>query len=143
MNHTYGSRLFGAWLLLIVNGVCTAGTAAEPEGVTVAGATEGPGDPLTLWHRQPAARWAEASLIGNGRLGGMVWGGVTRERIDLNEDTLWSGEPYDNLNPRGLQALPEIRRLLREGNNKEAQRLVERDMNGKYNRSNATCPWWT
>jgi alpha-L-fucosidase 2 len=65
----------------------------------------------------------------------MVWGGVKRERIDLNEDTLWSGEPYDNLNPRGLAALPEIRRLLREGNDKEAQRLVERDMNGKYNQS--------
>ncbi len=122
-------------LALFVNGVCTAGTAPEPEDVTVMGATEGPGDALTLWYRRPTARWTEASPVGNGRLGGMVWGGVKRERIDLNEDTLWSGEPYDNLNPRGLAALPEIRRLLRAGNDPEAQRLVERDMNGKYNQS--------
>jgi alpha-L-fucosidase 2 len=122
-------------LALFVNGVCTAGTAPEPEDVTVVGASEGPGDPLTLWYRRPAARWTEASPVGNGRLGGMVWGGVTRERINLNEDTLWSGEPYDNLNPGGLAALPEIRRLLRAGNDKEAQRLVERDMNGNYNQS--------
>ncbi len=90
---------------------------------------------LRLWYRQPAAAWRESLFIGNGRLGGAVWGGVRQERIDLNEDTLWSGEPYDNLNPGGLKALPEIRRLLLEGNDKEAQRLVERDMNGKYNQS--------
>ena len=120
--------------VMFVNGVCTAGTASASEDVTVVGAAEGPADPLTLWYRRLAARWTEASPVGNGRLGGMVWGGVTRERIDLNEDTLWSGEPYDNLNPGGLAALPEIRRLLRAGNDKEAQRLVERDMNGKDNR---------
>ena len=122
-------------LALFVNGVRTAGIAAEPEGVTVTGAAEGPGDALTLWYRRPAARWTGASPIGNGRLGAMIWGGVKRERLDLNEDTLWSGEPYDNLNPRGLAALPEIRRLLREGHDQEAQRRVERDMNGKYNQS--------
>jgi alpha-L-fucosidase 2 len=95
---------------------------------------EAAGD-LRLWYRQSASKWSEALFIGNGRLGGAVWGGVQQERIDLNEDTLWSGEPYDNLNPNGLKSLPEIRRLLREGNDKEAQRLVERDMNGKYNQS--------
>ncbi|MGO8674250.1 MAG: glycosyl hydrolase family 95 catalytic domain-containing protein [Limisphaerales bacterium] len=122
-------------LALFVNGVYVAGTATDPGDVTVRGAAGGPGGALTLWYRRPAGRWTEACPVGNGRLGGMVWGGVKRERIDLNEDTLWSGEPYDNLNPRGLAALPEIRRLLREGNDKEAQRLVERDMNGKYNQS--------
>ena len=90
---------------------------------------------LTLKYLQPASRWTEALPIGNGRLGAMVWGGAASERLDLNEDTLWSGEPYDNLNPDGLKALPEIRRLLLVGNDKEAQRLVERDMNGKYNES--------
>ncbi len=102
---------------------------------TLVGSPKGPGQPLTLWYRQPAQRWTEALLVGNGRLGGAVWGGINRERIDLNENTLWSGEPYDNLNTNGLRALPEIRRLLIEGKNKEAQRLVERDMNGKYNQS--------
>ena len=92
-----------------------------------------PGRALTLWYRQPATRWVEASVIGNGRLGGMVWGGVSRERIDLNEDTLWSGEPYDNLNTNGLAALPLIRKLLLDGRNSEAQSLVEQAMNGHYN----------
>ena len=122
-------------LALFVNGAPVAGSAAESDGVAVSGAVEGPGKPLTLWYRRPARRWTEASVIGNGRLGGMVWGGVKQERIDLNEDTLWSGEPYDNLNPNGLKSLPEIRRLLVAGKNGEAQRLVERDMNGKYNQN--------
>ncbi|HUU96852.1 MAG TPA: glycoside hydrolase N-terminal domain-containing protein, partial [Phycisphaerae bacterium] len=120
---------------LFANGVRVAGSATESDGVTVTGAVDGPEQPLTLWYRRPAKRWTEASVIGNGRLGGMVWGGVRRMRIDLNEDTLWSGEPYDNLNPRGLKSLPEIRRLLVAGKNGDAQRLVERDMNGKYNQN--------
>ena len=102
-------------LAFYVNGARVAGSESELDGQAVTGAVEGPNDPLTLWYRRPAIRWTEASPIGNGRLGGMVWGGVRRERIDLNEDTLWSGEPYDNLNPKGLKSLPEIRRLLRRG----------------------------
>jgi alpha-L-fucosidase 2 len=90
---------------------------------------------LRLWYQQPAQHWVEALPIGNGRLGGMVWGGVAKDRIDLNEDTLWSGEPYENLNTNGLKSLPEIRRLLVVGRNAEAQQLVERDMNGKYNQN--------
>ena len=85
-----------------------------------------------LWYRQPAAKWSESLFIGNGRLGGAVWGGVARERIDLNEDTLWSGEPYENINSNGLPALPEIRRQLLAGNELEAQRLVEANMLGRY-----------
>ena len=120
---------------LHVNGVRVAGGAVEHDGVTFFGSATPPADPLTLWYRRPAATWTGASVIGNGRLGGMVWGGVRQECIDLNEDTLWSGEPYDNLNPKGLKSLPEIRRLLVEGKHKEAQRLVEQDMNGRYNQS--------
>ena len=91
------------------------------------------GAELRLWYRQPAAAWRESLFIGNGRLGGAVWGGVQRERIDLNEDTLWSGEPYENINTNGLKSLPEIRRLLLAGNELEAQRLVETNMLGRYN----------
>ncbi len=118
---------------LFVNGTHVAGAVTESEGVALIGQSEPPGRPLALWYRKPATRWTEASVIGNGRLGGMVWGGVGRERIDLNEDTLWSGEPYDNINTNGLKALPVIRQLLREGKNHEAQQLVEREMNGKFN----------
>lgn len=94
---------------------------------------------LTLWYRQPAftpggeeaapARpnapdWVQALPVGNGRLGGMVFGGVDRERIQLNEDSLWSGGPQDADNPDALQHLPEIRRLLFEGKYEEAQKLT-------------------
>lgn len=91
--------------------------------------------PLTLWYQQPAAAWTEALVMGNGRLGGMVWGGVSSERIDLNEDTLWSGEPYYNLNPKGLASLPKIRQYLLTGRENKARKLIESDMNGKYNQS--------
>ena len=88
---------------------------------------------LRLWYRQPASVWRESLFVGNGRLGSAVWGGVQQERIDLNEDTLWSGEPYENINTNGLKSLPEIRRLLLEGKELEAQRLVETNMLGRYN----------
>ncbi len=118
--------------VLYVDGADATGGTVE-ETVAFTGSAPAPESPLALWYRRPAARWTEALAIGNGRLGGMVWGGVRRERIDLNEDTLWSGEPYDNINTNGLAALPEIRRLLLAGKNQEAQRLVEQKMNGKYN----------
>lgn len=88
---------------------------------------------LRLKYLQPAEKWTQALFIGNGRLGGAVWGGVQRARIDLNEDTLWSGEPYENINPDGLPALPEIRRLLLAGQELDAQRMVEAKMLGRYN----------
>lgn len=60
--------------------------------LTAATARSAPG-PLTLWYRQPAASWTEALPIGNGRLGAMVYGGVDVEHLQLNEDTLYAGEP--------------------------------------------------
>ena len=85
---------------------------------------------LKLWYRQPASQWVEALPIGNGRLGAMVFGGVTNERLQLNEDTLWEGYPRDGSNPAALKALPEIRRLLFEGNNNEAAALAGKTMMG-------------
>ena len=120
---------------LCVNGICVGGSMATDDGIVLRGSAPPPGRPLTLWYRRPATRWTAASVLGNGRLGGMDWAGVKQHRIDLNDDTLWSGEPYDNLNPAGLKALPEIRRLLVEGKNREAQRLVEQKMNGKFNQN--------
>src|SRR6188768_3025582 len=68
-----------------------------------------------LWYRQPAARWEEALPIGNGRLGCIVFGRTRQERLQLNEDTLWAGSPYDPDNAEAPLALAEIRRLLAEG----------------------------
>jgi alpha-L-fucosidase 2 len=87
-------------------------------------ATMSAADDLKLWYRRPAAQWVEALPVGNGRLGAMVFGGVEQERIQLNEDTLWSGGPYNPANPQAAAALPEIRRLLAAGENQAAQTLV-------------------
>ena len=91
-----------------------------------------PEEPLTLWYRKPATKWeTEALPIGNGRLAGMVFGGVNRERIQLNEETVWDGEYVDSHNPKALKALPEVQRLLFEGKNEEATKLAGKDMLGK------------
>jgi len=82
--------------------------------------------PNTLWYRQPAASWNEALPIGNGRLGAMVFGGAPTERIQLNEDAVWAGEPRDRNNPAGSAAVPEVRRLLLAGNLAEAEALADR-----------------
>ena len=79
---------------------------------------------LKLWYQRPATQWVEALPVGNGRLGGMVFGGIAQERIQINEDTLWAGGPYNPVNPEAKAALPEIRRLLAEGQNQAAQALV-------------------
>ena len=63
--------------------------------------------------------------MGNSRLGAMVYGGTAREELQLNEETFWAGGPYGNNNPKGLQALPEIRRLIFEGKTLEAQKLID------------------
>ncbi|MCP4641485.1 MAG: glycoside hydrolase family 95 protein, partial [bacterium] len=82
----------------------------------------------TLWYASPADAWIEAMPIGNGRLGGMVFGGVAHERIQLNEDSLWSGGPQDADNPEALKHLDEVRQLLFEGKFAEAERLTIKTM---------------
>jgi alpha-L-fucosidase 2 len=79
----------------------------------------------TLWYQQPASQWVEALPVGNGRLGAMVFGGIEQERLQLNEDTLWAGGPYNPANPEAKAALPEIRRLIDAGRFEEAQALVQ------------------
>ncbi|MBI5382855.1 MAG: glycoside hydrolase N-terminal domain-containing protein [Opitutae bacterium] len=79
---------------------------------------------LSLWYRQPAAVWTEALPVGNGRLGAMVFGGTAEERLQLNEDTLWTGRPHDYAHEGAAQHLPELRRLLAEGRQKEAEALA-------------------
>lgn len=86
---------------------------------------------LKLWYRNPAEAWVEALPIGNGRLGAMIFGGVARERLQLNEDTLWAGGPYDPSSPDALAALPEVRRLVFEGRYLEAQNLAQARMMAK------------
>ena len=82
--------------------------------------------PLSLWYTQPAEQWTEALPIGNGRLGAMIFGGVARERLQLNEDTLYAGGPYDPSNPEALEALPRVRATHRGGKISSMRRILRR-----------------
>ncbi|MDJ0276373.1 glycoside hydrolase family 95 protein [Sphingomonas sp. 2R-10] len=82
-----------------------------------------PGDAL-LWYAQPAASWVEALPVGNGRIGAMVHGGTTTEYLQLNEDSFWTGGPYDPASPEALAALPEARRLIFADRFTEAVELI-------------------
>lgn len=84
---------------------------------------------LKLWYATPSGNvWENALPIGNGRLGAMVYGNVVHETIQLNEHTLWSGGPNRNDNPAALAALPDIRRLIFAGKQKEAEQLANKSI---------------
>jgi alpha-L-fucosidase 2 len=83
---------------------------------------------IRLWYEAPAKNWNEALPVGNGRIGAMIFGGVRHERLQLNEDSLWSGAPQQADNPKALEVLPEIRRLLFAGQCAEAERLANRNL---------------
>lgn len=88
-------------------------------------------NPATLmWYNTPAARWEEALPVGNGRLGGMVYGDALSERILLNEDTYWSGGPYSQVVKGGHEVLPEIQQLIFEGELLKAHNLFGRRLMG-------------
>lgn len=90
-----------------------------------------PNSDLKLWYRQPAEKWVEALPVGNGRIGAMVFGGIESERLQLNENTIWSGSRSDYDRVGTYRHLPEIRRLLFAGQSKEAAQLVEREVLGE------------
>ena len=83
-----------------------------------------------LWYGKPAQKWEEALPVGNGRLGAMVFGKYSEERIQLNEETLWSGGPYSTVVTGGSKVLPEIQRLIFEGKPIEAHKLFGRHLMG-------------
>ncbi|MER7792055.1 glycoside hydrolase family 95 protein [Streptomyces sp. NPDC097640] len=109
-------------------GAHAAGRSGSAASGTGAGATL-PGE-LALWYPRPAAAWLEALPIGNGRLGAMVFGGTDTERLQLNEDTVWAGGPYDPASPQGLSNLPEIRRRVFAGEWAGAQDLIDETFMG-------------
>ena len=109
------------WLLLAAG--LAAGALAPSAAEPPASATRG----ATLWYAQPAERWEEALPLGNGRMGAMVFGGVEREHLQLNEDTLTSGEPPSDL--RTIRTQGDFQRVtawLRAGHYLEAEEYINR-----------------
>jgi len=84
-------------------------------------------DPVIRFAR-PAGEWTEALPIGNGRLGAMVFGGASDERLQLNDARIWAGSKIDRLNPGAAKALPRVRELLWAGKVREAEELAEREI---------------
>lgn len=87
-----------------------------------------------MWYAAPADRWLAALPIGNGRMGGMVFGGVELDRIELNEETIWAGGKRDADNPGAFASLEQVRQMVREGRYREAQELADERMMGRPNR---------
>ncbi|MDD6799574.1 MAG: glycoside hydrolase family 95 protein [Firmicutes bacterium] len=83
---------------------------------------------LTMFYNSPASEWIQAIPLGCGKLGAMVFGGTRRERLQMNEDSVWCTGFVDRVNPAARAALPEVRRLIREGKPAEAFKLVERHL---------------
>ncbi|MBG0568034.1 glycosyl hydrolase family 95 catalytic domain-containing protein [Actinoplanes aureus] len=123
---------------LLAAGMAGAGAALLPTGWTAA-ARAGAAPPagvlaagdLALWYDEPAGTdWLRALPIGNGRLGAMVFGNIDTERLQLNEDTVWAGGPYDSANTRGAANLAEIRRRVFADQWTSAQDLINQTMLG-------------
>ncbi len=96
-------------------------------------------DALSLWYTQPATEWTAALPIGNGRLGAMVFGGVERDRLQLNEDTLWSGGPHCYDNPDAYQHLASVRKAIKRGRYREAEAIAQK-MLGRHKYQQAYLP---
>ena len=80
-----------------------------------------------LWYNAPAKHWLEALPIGNSHLGGMVYGGIQDENIQLTEETFWSGGPHDNNSQKSLASLPKVRELIFNGRENEASDIINKD----------------
>ena len=83
-----------------------------------------------LWYRQPAKEWEEALPLGNGRMGAMVYGGVDKEHLQMNEESMWYGGRVDRNNPDAKRQLPRIRELIFDGQISKAERLIKLAMSG-------------
>ncbi|KFC59390.1 hypothetical protein FEM08_18280 [Flavobacterium gilvum] len=88
---------------------------------------------LKLWYDKPATIWNEALPLGNGRLGAMVFGDPSVERLQLNEETIWAGSPNSNAHTKSIEALPKVRQLIFESKFDEAQDLATRDIMSQTN----------
>ena len=96
---------------------------------------------LKLWYDRPAVKWTEALPIGNGRIGAMIFGGIEQDRIQFNEETLWTGEPRNYNRPGASRYLDTIRQLLFQGRQKEAEALAEKEFMGLKSDEGKKSDW--
>ena len=89
--------------------VAAAAAFAVAAGLSQAVEVSAPAEPMSVWFNKPAKSFHESCVLGNGRLGAMDFGGVAKERIVLNESSVWSGGPYDGNKYDACKCLPEVR----------------------------------
>ena len=92
--------------------------------------SDSPEPPLKLWYDKPASVWEEALPVGNGRIGGMVFGDPVIERIQLNEESIWAGSKLNNNNPGALKKLPGLQKAIFENRYKKAVEIAEKSFLG-------------
>ncbi|MEA3225307.1 MAG: glycoside hydrolase family 95 protein [Planctomycetota bacterium] len=126
---TKGRRTHGS----IVLALCFLGFCLAASGCMSDNAASGRFDTedwsgMKLWYTEPAQEWTEALPVGNGRLGAMIFGGAAQERLQFNDDTLWTGEPHEYQHEGAAEYLPTVRKLLFEDRQRQADRLAAEHM---------------
>ena len=115
--------LTGLWLTL-----ASAGRAVEAPPARITGKAAAPEGEMIWWYREPAQKFWEGLPLGTGRFAAMVYGQPRDETIVFNDQTLWTGSPYNPVNPKGLETLPEIRQAALEGRYAKAMRLCDQSL---------------
>lgn len=96
-------------------------------GLTVISAMAIADNDQRMWYNKPASHWLEALPLGNSKMGAMVFGGTDVEEIQLNEETFWSGSPHNNNSSTSIFHLNEVRDLIFDGKEKEAEDIINRE----------------
>lgn len=96
---------------------------------------------LKLWYAEPANKWTEALPIGNGRIGAMIFGGIEQDRLQFNEETLWTGEPRNYNKSGASKYLDTLRQLLFSGRQEEAEALAEKEFMGLKSNEGSKAEW--
>jgi alpha-L-fucosidase 2 len=109
---------------LVARAIAQANPENLPADAALSGRTAAPAQPMSWWYRTPATRFWEGIPVATGRFGAMFYGRVKDEIIPFNDETLFTGSPYDAVNPKALPSLPEIRRLIAEEKFGEAAELA-------------------
>src|ERR1700761_5282099 len=127
MNNLKSVLINTALAVIILPGTCIS-LSAKPHPIHKL--LKPVGSDMTIWYRQPAEKWLEAMPVGNGYMGGMVFGGTSQERIALNESSFWSGKPHDYNDPKAITYFPQIRQLVVDEKFHEAEDMANKHFFG-------------